>query len=223
MNFLFIIPSRAGSKGIPNKNKKLLNGKPLIAYSIECALAVSKPKDICISTNDDDIIGIATQFGIDVPFKRPEELSTDSASAFDVLKHAVSYYQNNGKIIDAIVLLQPTSPLRKDIHLKEALELYKSEIDMVVSVNIASTKLVFNENESGFLEKESTTYYEKRQDAKNKYNYNGAIYIINTNSLMHKNIFEFNKIVKYQMDDISSMDIDTPLDWKIVEYLLTQN
>lgn len=223
MNYLFIIPARAGSKGIPNKNKKLLNGKPLISYSIECALAVSNPMDICISTNDDDVIKIATQYGIDVPFKRPEELSTDSASAFDVLKHAVSFYQNKGKSIDAIVLLQPTSPLRKDSHLKEALSLYKTDIDMVVSVNIASTKLVFSENDLGFLERESTVFYEKRQDAKDKYNYNGAIYIINTNSLMHKNISEFNKIVKYQMDDISSMDIDTPLDWKIVEYLLTQN
>jgi CMP-N,N'-diacetyllegionaminic acid synthase len=223
MNFLFIIPSRAGSKAIPDKNKKLLNGKPLIAYSIECALTVSDPMDICISTNDDDVIEIAKQYGIAPLFKRPEELSTDSASAFDVLKHAVSFYQNNGKIIDAIVLLQPTSPLRKEIHLKESLALYKSEIDMVVSVNIASTKLVFNENVLGFLELESSVFYEKRQDAKDKYNYNGAIYIINTNSLMHKNISEFDKIVKYQMDDISSMDIDTPLDWKIVEYLLIQN
>ncbi len=223
MNYLFIIPARAGSKGIPNKNKKLLNGKPLIAYSIKCALAVSKPKDICISTNDDDIISIATQFGIDIPFKRPEELSTDSASTFDVLKHAVKFYQSKGKSIDAIVLLQPTSPLRKDNHLKEALALYKSNIDMVVSVNIASTKLVFKENDLGFLDLESNTFYEKRHDTKDKYNYNGAIYIINTNSLMNKKISEFNKIVKYQMDDLSSMDIDTPLDWKIVEYLLSQN
>ena len=159
MNFLFIIPSRAGSKAIPDKNKKLLNGKPLIAYSIECALTVSNPIDICISTNDDDVIEIANQYGIAPPFKRPEELSTDSASAFDVLKHAVSFYQNNGKIIDAIVLLQPTSPLRKEIHLKESLALYKSEIDMVVSVNIASTKLVFNENVLGFLELESSVFY----------------------------------------------------------------
>ena len=224
MNYLFVIPARAGSKGIPGKNKKLLNGKPLISYSIECALDVTTPDKICVTTDDEDVIKIGLNQEVPAPFKRPAELSTDKASSFDVLKHALDFYEGKGEKIDAVVLLQPTSPLRNSTHLKEALAKYNNDIDMVVSVTKAVSKLIFVENEFGFLEKEqNAAYYEMRQDAGNKYCFNGAIYIINANSLKNKKVTEYEKIVKYEMDEKSSMDIDTILDWEIVEFLMSKN
>jgi CMP-N,N'-diacetyllegionaminic acid synthase len=221
VNYLFVIPARAGSKGIPGKNKKILAGKPLISYTIECALEVTKPENICVTTDDDDVISIANQFLIEIPFKRPIDLSTDTASTFDVIKHALLFYEakNNFKM-DFIVLLQPTSPFRKSSQLKDAIALFNLNIDMVVSVNLASSKLVFMEDENGFLKSTSNRFYELRQDSSKAYNYNGAIYVINRNSLMNKKIDEFEKIIKYEMDELTSMDIDTPLDWEIADFLM---
>ena len=116
MNLLYLIPARGGSKGIPHKNIKLLCGKPLITYSIDVARQLTDDQNICVSTDDEKIIQTVTDYGLAVPFKRPVCLATDSASTYDVLLHAIKFYENLGKQYDGIVLLQPTTRQSRHCH-----------------------------------------------------------------------------------------------------------
>ena len=222
MKTLVIIPARKGSKGVVGKNKKILGGKPLIQYTIEAALKVFPSNEICISTNDEEIIKLATSLNVAPPFLRPEELSTDKSSSQDVILHALNYYMANRYIPDVVILLQATSPFRTSFHIREALKLYNSSLDMVVSGFTSKSNPYFNlfeTNEKGFLIKSKKSNYTRRQDCPEVFEYNGAIYIINKKSLDEKNMTEFNKNKLYLMDEISSHDIDTPLDWIIAEKL----
>ena len=218
---LVIIPARAGSKGIPHKNIKLMNGKPLILYSIDVARELVHDIDICVSTDEDEIIDIVERYGLEVPFKRPEILATDTATTNDVLLHAVNYYKSIGICYELIVLLQPTSPLRKISHLKEALALYRDSVDMVVSVKESYVGGVLCvEDELGYLEPVFNKQGGRRQDMQSFYEYNGAIYIININALERKGLKDLDKKVKYIMPIEASIDIDNQYDWDIAEYLL---
>ena len=107
MRYLAIIPARGGSKGIPKKNIKLLNGKPLINYTIEAARNAFDDIDICISTDSIEIKEIVEKSNLKVPFLRPSELACDTAGTHEVLMHAINYYENLGKTYDVLVLLQP--------------------------------------------------------------------------------------------------------------------
>ena len=139
MNSLVIIPARGGSKGIPHKNIKLLAGKPLIEYTIDVARAIVPDENICVSTDDQKIIKVVENYGLKVPFVRPEELATDKAGTYEVLLHALKFYEDQGKHFDNVILLQNTSPFRNAEHVREALKLYSPEIDMVVSVIVFTT------------------------------------------------------------------------------------
>ncbi|MBD8349069.1 cytidylyltransferase domain-containing protein [Dysgonomonas sp. HGC4] len=218
---LVIIPARGGSKGIPHKNIKLMNGKPLILYSIDVARELVHDIDICVSTDEDEIIDIVERYGLEVPFKRPEILATDTATTNDVLLHAINYYRSIGACYELIVLLQPTSPLRKINHLREALALYKDSVDMVVSVKESSVGGVLCvEDELGYLEPVFNKRGGRRQDMQSFYEYNGAIYIININALERKGLQALDKKIKYIMPIEDSIDIDNQYDWDIAEYLL---
>lgn len=223
MKILYVIPARGGSKGIPYKNIKPLNGKPLIYYSIDVARQLTDDENICVTTDDDKIIEVVKKYGLGVPFKRPEYLATDSATTNDVLLHAIDYYENNGKNYDILVLLQPTSPLRKAVQVQGALKLYNDQLDMVVSVKGShAASVICAENESGFLELCFNELGSRRQDLSSFYEYNGAIYIINIAKLKEKGLSGFTKKKKYVMDELSSIDIDIPLDLIIVESILKQ-
>lgn len=223
MNILVVIPARGGSKGIPRKNIKPFAGKPLIYYTIDTARAIVPDEDICVSTDDDEIIQVVEDYGLKVPFKRPEELATDTAGTYEVLLHAIDFYEKQGKYYDVVLLLQNTSPFRTAEHVKEALALYTPEVDMVVSVKECAANpyyCVFEENQEGYLHvcKGDGTIY-RRQDAPKVYEYNGAVYVINTNSLKKQHMHQFSKRVKYVMDDRSSFDLDTMNDWIIAEMI----
>ena len=229
MRILFLIPARGGSKGIPNKNIINLLSKPLIGYTIEECFHLSKLYDceICVSTDSNDIKNVAENFGLKVPFLRPEHLSNDTASSESVILHALDWYQNNGINFDFVVLLQPTSPLRKCNHIVDAINMYlenqKNSIDMMVSVKISKANPYFNlfeDNNNGMLTKSIKSSYIRRQDCPITYEYNGAIYVININSLRVKGILNFDKIKKYVMDEISSLDIDEPNDLIFCETLM---
>lgn len=224
MNTLFIIPARGGSKGIPRKNIKKLDGTPLIGYSIELAKKLTDPKNILVSTEDDEISNIATKYGVPPPFKRPYDLATDEASSNDVYLNAIGYYESKGIFYDTIVVLQPTSPLRGLNHIRGAINLYNNDLDMVVSVKETTSNpyyVLFEENSNGFLNQSKPSSFIRRQDCPKVYEYNGAVYVINVESLKKKPINKFKKIKKYLMEEINSIDIDTPLDWMFTEYLIT--
>jgi len=227
MRYLVIIPARGGSKGIPHKNIKPLNGKPLIHYTIDVARGVAKDEDICVSTDDAEIISVVEEYGLKVPFVRPAELATDTAGTYEVLLHALDFYEKQGKHYDVVLLLQNTSPFRTVEHVKEALALYRSDIDMVVSVNATKTNPYYNcfeEDKEGFLKKTlDSSNFIRRQDAPVTYEYNGAIYVINAEQMKKMPLGKFTRKVKYVMDDIHSVDLDTMMDWKYAEFIIKEN
>lgn len=227
MNALVIIPARGGSKGIPGKNIKRLNGKPLIYYTIDAARCVTDDTHICVSTDDDRIIETVESYGLKVPFKRPDFLATDTASTYDVLLHALNFYEEKGEFFDAVILLQATSPFRTGEHLKKALALYSKDIDMVVSVKETDSNpyyVCFEEDENGMLQiSKGDGHYTRRQDCPPVYEYNGAIYIINPESLKMNPLNKFSKKRKYVMDRKCSLDLDDMIDWKLAEIILNEN
>jgi CMP-N,N'-diacetyllegionaminic acid synthase len=219
---LFVIPARGGSKGIPQKNIKLLAGKPIIYYSIDVARQLTSDEHICVSTDDDQIIKIVQEYGLKIYFKRPAELGTDVSSSNDVLLHALNYFEKQNIYYDIIVLLQPTSPIRTASHVEAAFNLYNDSIDMVVSVKQShSASVICKETSDGFLTPALEIKAERRQDICDYYEYNGSIYIINVKSLKEKGLNNFDKEKKYLMPAEYSIDIDTNLDWIIAEALLT--
>lgn len=223
MRALVIIPARGGSKGIPRKNIKPFDGKPLIYYTIDCARAICPDEDICVSTDDAEIISVVEKYGLKVPFVRPAELATDTAGTYEVLIHALDYYEKKGIQYDVVVLLQNTSPFRTPQQVKEALGLYRDDVDMVVSVKECAANpyyCVFEENQEGFLhicKGEGNIF--RRQDAPKVYEYNGAIYVMNAKVLKTTHMHKMQKRVKYVMDDLSSFDLDTMWDWKMAEMI----
>lgn len=227
MKPLIIIPARGGSKGIPHKNIKLLNGKPLIQYTIDVARQIVPDEDICVSTDDQEIINVVEDYGLKVPFIRPAELASDTAGTYEVLLHAIDYYEAKGKQYDCVLLLQNTSPFRTAEHVRQAMALYKPEIDMVVSVNeIASNPYYncFEVGDDGYLKKTlDSSMFTRRQDAPKTYEYNGAIYIFNLQRLKETHYGNFTKRVMYEMDRLHSVDLDTMMDWKYAEFIIKEN
>ncbi len=225
-DILIIIPARGGSKGVPRKNIKPLKGKPLIYYAIDTARAITTDENICVSTDDLEIKSVVENYGLRVPFLRPDELSTDTAGTYEVLLHALDYYEKQGKHYDIVLLLQTTSPFRAAEQVTEALKLYdQSNADMVVSVKECPANPyynVFEENADGYLhvcKGEGNIF--RRQDAPKVYEYNGAIYIMDAEKLKNTHMHRMQKRVKYIMDTQSSFDLDTMQDWEMAEIILS--
>lgn len=225
MNCLFLIPARGGSKGIPDKNIKPFAGKPLLYYAIDTARQLAPDADICLSTDADDIIRAAEAYDLPVPFRRPAALATDQMGTYEVMRHAVDFYQQQNRPYDVVVLLQPTAPFRTAEHVRAAMALYANDLDMVVSVTESADNPYFNlfeERTDGYLEKSKAGHFARRQDCPAVYAYNGAVYVINTTSLAQSPLSQFSKIKKYVMQAEDSVDLDTPLDWLFAEFMMNK-
>lgn len=219
---LVVIPARGGSKGVPKKNIKLLGDKPLIQYTIDAAKAVFNENEIIVSTDSEEIKNTVNDYGLKVPFMRPKELATDTVGTYEVLLHAIAFMEKKGVYNHTLVLLQPTSPFRTAEHIKEALALYDNSLDMLVAVKETSANPYYvlkEENQLGYLENSKKANFKTRQECPKVWELNGAIYIMNIASLKNSPISDFTKVKKYVMDDITSHDIDTPMDWKFAEFL----
>lgn len=223
---LYIIPARGGSKGIPRKNIKPLAGIPLIHYSIAVARVLSDDEHIIVTTDDEEIAEVARQTGLSVPYMRPKHLATDTANSRDVILDAMDYADCRGIEYDNVVLLQPTSPLRNVEDVENALKLYTSEIDMVVSVVESEVNPYYNCFETGatgFLQVcKGDGQFTRRQDAPKVWEYNGAVYVINPESLRSMEMGKFTKKVPSVMLRERSIDLDTPLDWAIAEIMISE-
>jgi len=228
MNILGIIPARGGSKGIPKKNIYPLLGKPLIAHTIEAAHNSRYVTRTILTSDSKEIISMAARYGLEAPFVRPTNLARDDTPMLPAIKHAVHWLQENEQYRpDAIVLLQPTSPLRTAIHIDEALEKFiNSDADSIVSV----VKVLHQYNPSSIMEltcgylKPYLKYDEHlnlRQLKPAFYARNGAaIYAFTYDCLMIKNSILGDRILPYEMSREESIDIDEPLDIKICEMVL---
>lgn len=225
--FLAVIPARSGSKRVPNKNIKDLNGKPLIAYTIEAALKSKYITKTIVSTDSIELQKIAHKFNASAPFLRPIELAQDETKSIDVVTHTLKYLKENEKeVYDFVILLQPTSPLRNEKDIDNAIRyLEKKNADAVISVcevehnPLWSNKLDKTKNMEKFLDKQ---YINSRsQDLEKFYRLNGAIYICKINKLLEENTFFINKnIFAYEMAQEKSIDIDTNLDFIITKAIM---
>ena len=221
---MIVIPARGGSKGIPGKNVRMLQGKPLIQYTVEAARKLVPDDQIIVSTDSPEIRKVVEDLGISIPFLRPSELATDTAGTYEVLLHALNFYERDSATPDKIVLLQPTSPFRNEEHIKGAVDLYEDTLDMIVSVKETASNPYYvlrEENEEGFLVKSKEGNFKRRQDCPKVWEINGAIYVINPLSLRKMPLNQFSRIKKFEMDEISSHDIDSKLDWYIAETIIS--
>lgn len=223
-SFLAIIPARSGSKGIPGKNIREIGHKPLMAYTIEACINAGIFDDIIVSTDSMEYGEIAEQYGASVPFLRPKELSSDQASTNDVILHAIKERKQAGKIFDYFMLLQPTSPLRRESHIIESADvILNNQADSVIgicpydsdsylTVQITDT----GEIKPAFLNKKQV----RRQDFPTQYRINGAIYLASTNYFLKHQSFYEGRTLPYIMNQINSIDIDDEFQFQMAEFLL---
>ncbi len=223
--FLGIIPARGGSKRLPRKNILPLAGKPLIAWTIDAAKKSKYLDRIIVSTEDKEIAEVSRNYGAEV-VNRPGHLATDESSTVDVILDLLEKIERS---YDYIVLLQPTSPLRNEKHIDEAIELlFKKNADAIISVCEAEhsplwmNTLPEDGKMNNFL---SPNLLNKRsQDLPKYYRLNGAIYICEKESFKkYKSFFLKEKVFAYIMAQIYSVDIDTKIDFLISEVILTKS
>lgn len=222
MKPLFIIPARGGSKGIPGKNIRPFCGRPLITLAIDGAMACcDDPARIILSTDSPEIAAVAAEHGLPVPYMRPAHLASDTAPTRDALLHAMDWADAEGIDYDCVVLLQPTSPLRRAEDISGAMALYTPEVDMVVSVTPADANPYYNlfeADDRGFLHvSKGDGSYTRRQDAPPVWEYNGAVYVINPQSLRKTLMSRMERIVPYPMPRERSADLDTLSQWAAAE------
>lgn len=226
MSILGLISARGGSKGIPYKNIKPLNGKPLIAYTIEQARESKCLTRLIVSTDDENIADMAKEYGAEVPFMRPNELAQDHTPGIDVVLHAIDWLNTNeGYCPDAIMLLQPTSPFRMAADIDNAVAIYNERNPLsLVSVCIADDNpyWMMSINDGILTPLFGHIDHTRRQDLPKAYKLNGAIYISSPAVLKERRTFFTENTIPYIMPRERSMDIDDMLDFHIAEYLLKE-
>lgn len=227
MGVLCTICARGGSKGVKNKNIKELNGKPLIAYTIEQAKASGLFEHIVISTDSDDIANVAKTYGAEIFFKRSDEMASDTAGKLDVIKDAFArseaYY---GKQYDYLVDLDATAPLRSVDDIKNSFaQFLKQNNDNLITAMPSRRSPYFNlveVNHEGqvTLSKKLDSVIVRRQDAPKSYDMNASIYIWKRKTLLEEKEIFLEKTGLYVMPEERSIDIDTELDFEFVEFLM---
>lgn len=222
-----IIPARGGSKGLPGKNIKELCGKPLIAWSIEAGLGSKYIDEVMVTTDSEEIARIARKFGASVPFIRPTELASDTATSFDAIKHAINFYENElYKRFDYIVLLEPTSPLREKYDIDRMIEKISSldeQYDAIVSLGEVHEhpsimkKIVGNEIESYYKDLVMAT---RRQDNEIAYFPYGVAYIVKTKTLLEEKSFYPRRTTHQLIKKYQCYEIDDIYDFLAIENIM---
>lgn len=229
-NMIAIIPARGGSKGLPGKNIKLLNGKPLIAYAIEAAKKAKNIEEVYVTTDSEEIARVARNYKAEVPFLRPAELSSDTSSAVDVYLHSAEYLNKYlYKEISKFMVLLPTAPFRHEGHIDEAICLFQErQAQTLISVSEAEIPISWylQKNKEGYL-LQNNQFQEKlmanRQINETYYIPNGAIYILDYDLLKEKRTYYGAKTIPYIMGRKESIDIDTIDDFEYAEYMIQKN
>lgn len=219
---LGIIPARGGSKSIPRKNIKSLGGKPLIVWTIEEAKKSGYIDRLILSSEDREIIALVKPYGCEVPFVRPVELAQDDTPGIAPVLHALEALPEK---YDYVVLLQPTSPLRKKEDINECIErCIEQNLNSCVSIceTEKSPYWMYTLGDTGAMEPviKTNKKYDRRQDLPKVYAINGAVYVARIEWLICSKSFVGNDTSSYIMPRERSVDIDTEFDFKFAEYLL---
>ena len=229
MRILAVVPARGGSKSVPRKNIAEIAGRPLIAYTVQEALKVSAITDLVVSTDDDEIGAVALSLGAQVPFLRPAELATDHAQSAPVLKHCLLHMETlHSALYDAVLMLQPTTPLRRAEHIERAVQIMRdSDCESVASVvsvegnhpfrmkRLIGNRLI-NYIEQGFED------MRPRQVLPAVYIRNGAIYLSRRDLVAKRGRIVGEHCLGFEMSPEESINIDNRLDFKMAEFMLQE-
>ena len=222
---LVVIPARGGSKRLPRKNIKPLHGKPVIGWTIEAACRAKLDARIMVTSDDEEILDYAERFldqGV-IAHRRPDELATDTASSIDVVIEAIEADRRAGGQSSTIVLLQPTSPLRTESDIRQALTLFRNsgESDTVVSVCEVDhpTAWVGQVKEDNFFTG-LELLNQRSQEHKKEYRLNGAVYVVSVEHLLTQRSLFTEKLLASVMPRIRSIDIDEAIDFEVCEALM---
>ena len=222
-----IIPARGGSKRLPKKNIIPLLGKPVITYTIKAAKESGVFNKIIVSTDDNEIADIAKKYGADAPFVRPKELATDTAHTPPVIEHAVRWVEKYKGKVDVVVTLEPSSPLRKARHIKDAVKLFlDSDVNSVISMSDAfPPQWIFRTKDNKLIpavrDKPGNPFNYESQELTKWYKPNGVIYVTNREFLRkNSSVVDPNSCKIIITDEESSKDLDTKMDVPIIEEIL---
>ncbi len=227
-SILAIIPARSGSKRLPGKNIRELCGKPMIAWSIEAAIQSEYVDKVIVSTEDEHIANIAREYGAEVPFMRPGYLATDEATTVSVIRDVLLKYKKSGNIFDYVIVLQPTSPLRTSIHIDESIEmLVEKKASSVIGVVRVDHPVEWSnrlQSDGSMVEFIHIGVGNNRsQDYKERYRICGAIYVCDVEMIICEDPSFINEeSIAYIMDEISSIDVDSELDFIVAECVVSR-
>ena len=226
MKNIAIIPARSGSKGLKDKNIRNLNGRPLLAWTIDAAVRSGEFDEIMVSTDSEAYAEIARQCGADVPFLRSPATATDTASSWDTVAEVLENCRERGSTFDTFCLLQPTSPLRNAKDIRNAYALFRDKADFaVVSVCEAEHSPLWcghlpeSGEFTGFIRQEDV---KQRQTGGKFYRLNGAIYIVDTQRFATDRFLYHEGSYAYIMPQERSVDIDTETDFRLAELLMEE-
>ena len=225
MNYMAIIPARAGSKGLPNKNIRRINGHPIIAWSIRQALAVPSISNVLVSTDSLEIAAIAREYGAETPFIRPAELAQDDTPTEPVMTHAIDWYEAHGITHDAIILLQPTSPLRLSGSLQRAVETFEAE-QCASLLSVCESHAFFWRKTMPVSASYAINSRPRRQDidvGQRWYKETGSIYVTLIDAFKKSGNRLAEKISLFEMKEEESYEIDSEIDFSVVEALMTSS
>jgi CMP-N,N'-diacetyllegionaminic acid synthase len=221
-----LIPARGGSKSIPRKNLAVLAGRPLLAYTAQAALAAARLDRVILSTDDAEIAEAGRALGLEVPFLRPAALAGDETAMAPVLRHALDWLGEHGTTAHAIVLLQPTSPLRNDRHIDEAVQLLlDSGAETVVSVvevphQYSPASLMILDEEGRLTPFQPGPQILRRQDKPRVFARNGPAILAVRSAVLQRDTLYGEPTVGYRMSVADSLDIDDPDDlWLAEQYI----
>lgn len=233
LKILALITARSGSKGVLDKNIRMLGEKPLIAYSIEAALNSNSIHRTIVSTDSEIYAGISKNFGAEVPFLRPAYLAEDSSASIDVVLHALEYLTEKGDHFDAVCLLQPTSPFRSKDFIDRAINQFiESDADALISVvpvpHEFNPHWTFEPNKDNYLKIATgeKSIIKRRQELPPAFIRDGSVYITKTSVLLGQKSFYGERLTYIVNDPTLSVNIDTEQDWKKAEeklHLLQDN
>lgn len=220
---LALVPARAGSKGLPGKNTRLLHGKPLLAYAADAARQSGVVDRIVLSTDEESVAEVGRRWGLETPFLRPAELAGDEAPMLPVIEHAIAALAHSGWTAEVIVLLQPTSPLRRPEHIRRSLDLLRaSGADSVVSVvelprHLSPDYVMRLEGERLVSFLPDGLRVTRRQDARRAFVRDGTVYTCWRRTVVEQGSLYGKDCRPMVLSMSESLTIDTPEDWAEAE------
>lgn len=223
MSVVALVPARGGSKRVPRKNLAPCGGKPLLAWTVEAALGSTTIDRAILSTDDPEIAEAGRRLGLEVPFLRPREIAGDAVPMAPVMQHALTWLQQHGEKIEALVLLQPSSPLRRAAHIDAAVALFR-ESDVETVVSVVEAPHIFHPMKvlrlrDGRLERYCPEYEHETDPA---FGRNGPAVLVNRPQVIERGERYGDPIVPYVMAPEDSIDVDEPFDLRLCDLLLRE-